>query len=158
MFSTQISDIKDCMSKLLTGEAFDSFYLVEAVILMGISYQLDGHLNRSFYDSEQTPSRDFCLWKEARPVVFQIIKGKRQPLGLKIILAFPDNALEWFIKESRCPFSREDIEGIYVNIHFESGSLRITSGISYRVFSTDRRLEQCVDDHLAAYLLSRGIS
>lgn len=158
MLSTQISDIRDFMSKLLSGDCFDRFYLVEAGIRMGITYYLDGHLNHGFYDSDEKPERAYCFWKEARPYIFQIIRGKRQPLRLKIILAFPEKTVEWFLKESGSPIGPEDIEGIYLNILFESGSLLITTGISCRVFSTDKRLEHCVDDHVRSFLSAKGIS
>ena len=159
MLSVKVTDIKDCMSKLLSKDSFDFFYLVEANIHMGISYYLDGHLNHDFYDSDADDifQRSYCFWKEAKPYIFQIIRGKRQPLGFKLILAFPEKTVDYLIKESSCPFRIEDIEGIYINILFEPGKLLITTGISCHVFSMDRSLEYCVDDHVKAFLNAKGI-
>lgn len=161
MFSARITDIKDCMTKLLSGDTFDRFCLVEAGIRMGITYHLDGHRNTDFYDYDSddgTLLEKYCLWKDVKPYVYQIIKGKRQPLSFKIILAFPHKTVDFLIKESRCSFSAEDIEGIYLNILFEPGNLRITTGISCRTFTLDRSLERCVDDHVRAFLSTRGIA
>ena len=159
MLSIQVTDIKDCMSKLLSSDSFDRFYLVEASVQMGISYYLDGHLNHDFYDRDTGESlqRDYCFWKEAKPYIFQIIRGKQQPLGLKVVLAFPDKSIDYFIRESQCFFRREDIEGIYMHIRFEPGNLLITTGISYRSFAMDRSLEYCVDDHVGHFLKEKGI-
>lgn len=158
MLVIQISDIKECMRKLLSGDSFDLFYLVEANVKMGITCHIDGHLNPNFYDSDKLPPRKYCLWKEAKLYLFQFIRGKRQPLLLKIILAFPENTVEWFLNESKCSFTPEDIEGIYLNILFEPGNLRITTGISCRIFTLDKTLEQSVDDHVKSFLASKGIS
>jgi hypothetical protein len=161
MLSVQITDIKDCMYKLLSQDIFDRFCLVEAGIRMGITYLLDGHKNSDFYDPDPeeagTDNEEYCLWKDVRPLIYQIIRGKRQPISFKIILAFPKKSINYYIRESRCSFRAEDVEGIYLNILFEPGNLRITTGISCRVFSMDRSLEQCVDDHVKAFLVSKGI-
>lgn len=159
MLSIQITDIRTFMNHLLSQETFDRFYLMEASIRMGISYQLDGHLNRDFYDSDTLDhlNREYCLWKEAKPFVFQIIKGKRLPLHCKIILALPESTKVFLVKESGCPFQPEDIEGIFLNILFEPGSLHLTSGISYRTFSLDKSLDLCVEDHIRSFLKEQGI-
>ena len=162
MISVRITDIKDCMYKLLSQDTFDRFCLVEAGVRMGISYHIDGHKNPDFYDSDPegdgAGGEEYCLWKDVRPYIYQIIRGKRQPVSFRIILAFPRKSIAYYIKESRCSFQAEDVEGIYLNILFEPGNLRITTGISCRVFSMDRSLEQCVDDHVRDYLTLKGIA
>lgn len=157
MLSIGITDIKNFMTHLLSKDTFDRFYLVEASLRMGISYHLDGHLNPDFYDSDTVLHRPYCLWKEAKPLVFHIIKGKRLPLGCRIVLAFPDMLKQALLRESHSSFQPEDIEGIYLNIIFEPGSLRLTSGISYRAFSLDKSLDHCVEDHLQGFLKEKGI-
>lgn len=159
MLSIQITEIKNFMAHLLSRETFDSFYLVEASVKMNISYHVDGHLNHDFFDTDtlDKPDRDYCLWKEARPFVFNIIKGKRLPLGCKIILGLPKATIAFLIKESKCTFCEEDIEGIYLNILYEQKKLMITTGISYRSFSLDKSLEHDVDEHMQRFLKNKGI-
>lgn len=158
MLSVQVTDIRDCMYKLLSGDCFDLFYLVEADIRMGMTFNIDGHLNSGFFDSDDEHSqRQYSLWKEARPYVFQVIRGKRQPLSFKIILAFPEKTVDFFLQESGSSFLPEDIEGIYLNILFEPDNLRLTTGISCRIFSLDKSLEHCVDDHVKQFLLQKNI-
>ena len=159
MLSIQITEIKNFMAHLLSRETFDQFYLVEASVKMNISYHLDGHLNHDFFDTDtaEKPDRDYCLWREARPFVFNIIKGKRLPLGCKIVLGLPKGTIAFLIKESQCTFSEEEIEGIYLNILYEQKKLTITTGISYRTFSLDKSLEHNVDDHMKKFLRDKKI-
>ncbi len=158
MLSVSITDVKNFMAHLLSRETFDLFYLVEASFKKEISYHIDGHLNDDFFDTDsERPEREYCLWKEVRPFAFTIIKGKRLPLGCKIVLALPRAAVAFLIKESRCSFREEDIEGVYLNILYEPEHLLLTTGISYRTFSLDKSLEQDVDDHMKRFLQKRGI-
>ena len=159
MLSIQLTEIKNFMAHLLSRETFDQFYLVEASVKMNISYHLDGHLNHDFFDTDTTenPDRDYCLWREARPFVFNIIKGKRLPLGCKIVLGLPKGTIAFLIKESQCTFREEEIEGIYLNILYEQKKLTITTGISYRTFSLDKSLEHNVDDHMKKFLRDKKI-
>ena len=159
MLSLQINDIRSFMSHLLTLESFDHFYFVEASVKMGISYHLDGHINKEFYDTDTRHSltRDLSYWKEVRPKVFSIIKGKQLPLGCKIILALRESNLMELIKDSGSSFREEDIEGMYLNILYDPESLRLTTGISYRIFSLDKSLDYAFEEKIQGFLSGLGI-
>ncbi|MEE1050628.1 MAG: DUF5721 family protein, partial [Lachnospiraceae bacterium] len=79
------------MSKILAGDAFDSFLLEEARIRMAVTWDIDGHLNEQFYpadvwkDPEQRPY-DRTQWKEIRPYIYDIIKGKQAPSSFHFVL------------------------------------------------------------------------
>lgn len=160
MLSLTIQDVKTFMNHLLTKESFDRFYMVESAIKMGISYHIDGHLNRDFFDTDtqHTLQRQYSYWKEVRPKVFSLIKGSRLPLGCKIILAVPDSVLPHFLQESGSSFRPEEIEGLYINILYDPNHLVITTGVSYRIFSLDKSLEHSFDDYVLSYIKSLGIS
>ena len=49
MIALQILDIKDFMSKLLIGAAFDPFWLSEASVTTSITYNLTGSLQPDFF-------------------------------------------------------------------------------------------------------------
>ena len=51
MIALKILDIKDFMSRLLKGEAFDPFWLVEASITTYNTFTIDGSLHRDFFDA-----------------------------------------------------------------------------------------------------------
>ena len=82
------------MSKILAGDAFDSFLLEEARIRMAVTWDIDGHLNEQFYpadvwkDPEQRPY-DRTQWKEIRPYIYDIIKGKQAPSSFHFVRREP---------------------------------------------------------------------
>lgn len=159
MFSASIHDVKSFMSHLLSKDSFDRFYLIEAAVKMGISYHIDGHLNRDFFDTDTQHSlkREYSYWKEVRPKVFDLIKGSRLPLGCKIILGLPNSMLVHFLETSGCSFREEDIEGMYINILYDPANLMVTTGISYRVFSMDKSLEHAFEDYVRSFLIGLGL-
>ena len=158
MLSIQVSDTKNFMSHLLSGNTFDHFYFIEASIKMGVSYQIQGRINEGFYDTsvEQTLNRDFCYWKEVRNRIFDIIKGKRLPLSCKIVLGLPKQSVSYLISHSNSTLREDDIEGIYVNILYDPKTLLITTGISYKNFSLDKSLEYAFDEYLAKFLKEKA--
>ena len=142
------------MSHLLTKDTFDPFYMVEATIKMGISYQIDGHLNPAFFDTDtqHTLTREYSYWKEVRPKVFSLIRGSQPPLACKIILATPSSFLPRLLEHCGAPYRVEDIEGMYLNILYDPHRLLVTSGISYRTFSLDKTLDQAYEDYLRNFI------
>ncbi len=147
MIAHEISNIKAFMNCLFTKTAFDSLYLIESTVKMGISHHIDGRINRDFYDSDQEISRDFCLWKEAKGYIFQIIKGVRLPVSMKIILGLNPLMIRELAARSGS-FREEEILGMYINILFSSGKLTLTAGISCRSFTLDKSLEEVFDSYI----------
>lgn len=159
MLSIPITDTRHFMAHLLSKDSFHKFYLVEASVKMGVSYHIDGHLNRAFYDSDtkEVLTREFCYWQEIQSHVFSIIRGKRLPLSLKIVLALPKASVAYLTAHSGSSLRSEEVEGLYLNILYDPEKLIVTTGISCRVFSLDRSLEHAFDDYIAGFLKSKGI-
>ena len=91
MIAVKISSKKDFMAKLLTTELFDSYYVEEATIETFNTFNIDGHINRDFYknddlEGESAVPDEYSKWSELRTLCFDLIKGKRTPLGFKFIL------------------------------------------------------------------------
>lgn len=151
MISMTIGDRKTFMAQLLSGSFFDPFFLVEATVRMGITHHIDGRLNRDFYDCDQSLSREYCLWKEARGYLYEIVKGKRQPAGMKIVLALAPSMVDRLVNQCGS-FRKEEISGMFLNIHFSPQQLQITTGISYHCFTMDKSLEHLFDDAMKEFL------
>ena len=86
-----ISDLKDFMNKLLLSDTFDYFLLEEGTIITANGFQIDGRVRKEFYTKEEQEDENLCpyefsLWKDIRPLCFQLIKGKRTPLSFKFVL------------------------------------------------------------------------
>ena len=81
MILLNIFDIKDMMAHLLLAESFDSYLLEEAAVTTFAKMEMKGRRNMEWYDLEEQRESlpDHLYWKEAKPVIYAYIKGKRTP-------------------------------------------------------------------------------
>ena len=56
MISIRINDTGNFMQKLLVDDTFDHFLMFESEIITSSSFNLDGRINRDFYDSDELES------------------------------------------------------------------------------------------------------
>ena len=91
MISLELTEVKECMAKLLLSEVFDPFYFIEGEITTFGTFSMDGYLKKEFYDKDEAPERDYALWKDVREYCFSLIKGKKTPLGFKFVLGLSDS-------------------------------------------------------------------
>ena len=88
MLALKISSTKGFMNHLLVADTFDNFLMAECCISTAHTYQIDGHVNKEFFSSEELAEStiapyDFCEWKDMKSLAFNLIKGKRTPLFFK---------------------------------------------------------------------------
>lgn len=147
MTAFTISDIKQFMNRLLGSPLFDNFLLSEAMIQTGITHQIDGSLQKSFYTEEQLEELGiadypFAPFSLVRGNCFDLIKGKNVPLAFRFVfLLSPENMVNT-IERSHSNFKTSDISGMFINLNYKNGKLTCTTGISYKTFSLDKSLEQ----------------
>lgn len=135
-------ELKSFMSKLLKEEIFDFFELRSAEISMHFNVQIDGFLNKSLFPDDEIPDRNYILWQEARPLVFDFIKGKVKPRSIKIVLSLPKEEVLNLHKNASAYF---------INILFENGSIMITTAASEKVFSMDKSVIGSFNDYVTEY-------
>lgn len=162
MIALQISDTKDFTSKLFLQEVFDSFWVVEGTIRTHSTFVLDGHLNPEFYTAEELEDlhlkdQPLASWRILRPQCFDLIKGKRTPLGFKFCFRLSDSNVEKLLIQSGVPFSPQDVSGLFLNIRFQDGKILLTTGTSLRLFTTDKSLDHAWDDMVQRFLKQKGI-
>lgn len=147
MLAIHLVDIKDFMHKLLCTELFDHFLLPEATVSTFVDYFIDGHLNPDFFSPEdegyellaQTSIAPFSM---LRPICYQFIRGNRTPLSFKFIFQLSPENQRRTLEQSGYGFRPEDIAGMFLNLRYQDKQLTCTTGISYRIFSMDKSLEQ----------------
>ncbi len=162
MIALQLVDIKDFMNKLLCTDLFDHFLLPEATIHTFVNHTIDGHLNPDFFSPEdeqydllqQTSIAPFSM---LRPVCYQLIRGNRTPLGFKFVFQLSLENQRRTIERSGCGFLPEDITGMFLHLKFQDQKLLCTTGISYRVFSMNKSLEQEWDRLITVFLKNHKI-
>lgn len=159
MIALQITETKAFMSRLLASSIFDDFLLQEAVLQMGVSYVIDGHINKDFYQENETDTlyaeADFIPYREVRNTLFTLIKGKRTPLAFQVVLQLSPKNCALLFPEG---INAHLIKGLLMHIRFDGSKARITSGISYTSFSTDKGPEAVWDEALAKWLHRAGIA
>lgn len=144
MIALRITNIKNFMALLFTGTAFDNFLLVEGDINTSINWHLDGKVNMSFYteeELEQLKIEEFQTWGITKPIVTQIIKGKKLPVSMKFVLKKAGAGDMTYL----------------LNIRFDNNNLILITGISHAVFTLDKTGEKEWDDNMCGFLKRNAI-
>lgn len=158
MIALSLTDVKECMSKLLLSETFDSFLFVEGEIMTFSTFTMDGYLKKDFFEDDAVPEREYALWKDVREYCFSLIKGKRTPLGFKFVLGLSDSNIEKLIKQQGLDFELEDVRGLYINLKYDGKNLQCVTGTAMNLFSMDKSLEQAWDVMVQKFFAQKEIA
>ena len=162
MIALALPEVKIFMNKLLCSEIFDNFLLQEAVIQNSISYQIQGTLHPDFYSAEELEAEhltglSFIPYGKVRSQCFNLIKGKRTPTFFKFVLLLSPANLQNTLQQTHSSFTAQDISAVFLNLKFQNNKLLLTTGISYRTFSTDKSFEQEWDILIKKFLKNHEI-
>lgn len=147
---------KSCMAHLLLKDTFDDFSFIEGQITTFNTFQIDGYLQKDFFD--ETLEQTYSHWKDVRDFCFSIIRGKRTPLSFKIVLALNESKYSEFLQSHQITTYRpEEIQGLYLNFHYDGTTLQCVTGISMKTFTLDKSLEKEWDQHAEDFFKSHGV-
>ena len=158
MIALSLTEVKECMSKLLLSETFDAFLFIEGEIVTFSTFIMDGYLKKEFYEENMSPDREYALWKEMREYCFSLIKGKRTPLGFKFILGLSSTNIENLIQQQELDFELEDVRGLYINLKYDGQKLQCTTGTAMNLFTMDKTLEQAWDTMVQKFFTQKEIA
>ena len=135
----------------------------EAVLAKGLCERIgiDGRLNHDFYNTdelESLPQTDYTSWASIKPQIFSMIKGSKTPLSMKIILILSRANTDQLLTNYNLPLSSENINGLFLNIHYDRTNLSCTTGVSYRTFTMDKRLETVFEETILTWLSQNKIA
>ena len=147
MKAFQLTEKKEFMHLLLCSSLFDNFLLSEASIHTAVLYDIDGHLNQSFFSAEELADNQleglaYMPYSRLRPVFYELVKGKSTPTSFKIVLMLSPSNLKNTIQASGTSIAAADILGAYMNILYQKEQLILTTGVSYRTFIPDKSFER----------------
>ncbi len=159
----RITNIKDFMNKLLLSEMFDHFLLVEASISQAATFIIDGHLTNDFFSEEEIDAYrlnglSYAPFSLLRAGCYDMIKGKKTPVSFKFVFMLSPDNLARTLAKSDGSFAAEDLNGVFINLKFQGGSLTCTTGVSYKTFLPDHSFEQYWDSLVPKFLSSHEIS
>ena len=157
MIALALTDVKECMGKLLLSETFDPFYFIEGEIVTFSTFTMDGYLKKDFFDAENAPEREYALWKDVREFCFSIIKGKRTPLSFKFVLGLSDSNIEKLLLQQELDFKPQDVRGLYINLKFDGQNLQCITGTAMNLFTMDKSLEQAWDKMVQKFFTQKEI-
>ena len=157
MIALEITQIKDFMNTLLCTDTFDKFLLQEAVIQGAASYVIDGHINKGFYSDEELSQHglsgfSILPFSMLRPNCFHLIKGKKTPSSFRFLLLLSPENMAKTIISLNSEYTPEDISGMFLNIKYQNQMLTLTTGVSYRIFSTNKCLDEGWDRLVLKFL------
>lgn len=163
MQAITILDIKPFMQLLFQTDQLDSYSLISADIRTDITYSLDGHINKNFYSEEELSlfsleSKAYLPWSLAKEKVFTIIKGKKTPSLLKIVLKASEQLVNELLAVTSSSLHANDIDGMFLNIMFQENKLNVVCGISYQIFTLDKNLESEFASNIVTLFKSYGIT
>ena len=150
------------MKKLLIRETFDTFLLSEASITTFSTFQIDGHFHPEFLSTGESElltveNCGYALWRRIRPFFYELTKGKNTPLRFHIVFRLAPHNVEALLARSGLALASGDVDGLFLNIHFDGSALTCTSGTSLRVFSLDKGLERAWDSMLEKFFHQKEI-
>ena len=161
MLSLTIKDLKQFMNKLLISDTFDGMCLSEAYICTGCSYTIDGKLNTDFYNEDELnsmPSTRYTSWKNIKPFAFSIIKGRKVPELLKITFVLPEAVVAKLILDTDINFDPDCVNGLFLNVRYQDGSVTMTTASSLSTFTLDRSLDEAFERYIINFLSDADIS
>lgn len=161
MQAIEILDIKNFMQLLFQTNTFDHYEFVSGNIRTDMSYSLDGHINKDFFNDAESDVLDgysYLPWHIAKEKVFFLIKGKKTPSQLKIVLKVCKEQMNSFLSQSNSSLNPNDIDGIFLNILFQEQKLNVICGISYQIFTMNKDLENNFSNNLITLFKSNNIT
>lgn len=163
MLAFTITDTKDFMNKLLIGDTFDNFSLVEASIVTFNTFTIDGRLQKEFFDTDawdtlEEKKQEYSLWRDLKSYCFSVIRGKRTPVSFKLVFRLPEKNVKKLLEASLPDFPIEAMGGLYLNVQYKNKTLFCTTGTSFQTFVPDKRPEQLWDGMIVDFLHKHKIS
>lgn len=153
MIALQIKNTKNIMNTLLVSEQFDSFQVEEASITTFNTFHIDGHTVKGFFTSEEIDNMEqglpeFSLWKDIRPICFQLIKGKKTPVSFRVILHASPSLVASIANQPDCEVSADLIRSLVLNIRYDNGHVTCVTATSFTTFLMDKTTDAVWDKYI----------
>jgi hypothetical protein len=160
MLNLKVAEIKDFTNKLLLTDTFDTFLTTSVLVAGGVTYTIDGTINKDFYDKEALEamvSSKYATWGTLRPHVYNVIRGSSLPLKFKIVFVLSDSNISRIIEKNNLLIRTEDIANLSLNIFYDGQDIHITSTATMNTFTLDKTLERLWDENLQLFFKKTGI-
>ena len=147
------------MGKLLKGDAFDGFLLKEGMLRTGMEYRFQGKVFPDYFDTEEQEklTEEYTFWRDLKPFVFELVKGKRTPLAFSFTLLLTKEATKEVLLRKSVNVG-DDSPSLFLQIRFEQGVGRIITGTARNTFTLDKSMEEAWDEEVKQLLKSMELA
>lgn len=148
------------MQLLFQSPELDSYEFVSGELQTQMTYIFDGHINASFFteeETEQLQNASYLPWHFAKEKIFLLIKGKKTPSHMKLVLRLSHNQTEELLQQNS-NYTHHDIDGMFINIYFHEQKLNVILGISYKIFTLGKTFEEDFSKNFITLLKSNQIA
>ena len=157
MTALEITNIKTFMSAFLKDSVFFIFDFVEADITTFNHFHLDGFHQKEYFDEGENFA-EYASWQQLQSISFDLIKGKKLPLSFKFVLRLNHEHSHLFLQKNNATDQEGQLQGLYLNIRYEQGTLMCISGTSFKSFSLDKSLETAWDREVMAFFTTQELN
>ena len=136
---TEIENVQQMMARLLLTEDLDKYLLVSAVFNTRSRTEIDGAINEAFFDDDEKEAlggRKNVYWGEVRPVAKELIRGKKVPVSLRIVLMKETDTADKYI----------------MTFSYKDRRLSLVTAMNHETFTMDREQEKAWDEEAAKLL------
>lgn len=163
MIAFQIKDTKAFMQLLLMKEYFDHFLVEEATITTFNTFHIDGRIMKDFYSKEEleeNPARanEFSTWQDIRPIAFQLIKGKKTPLGFQFVFHLHREAALKLLANEECTVPENALKAFVLNIKYDGTHVTCITATALNTFLMDKSADVVWDKAVNQFFTKLNIN
>ncbi len=155
MIAEEIKDLKKFMNFLLASDKFDAFLVNSISITTYNTFRIDGHICREFYSDDEfngLTQQKLSSYKTLRPICYNLIKGHKTPVKMKIIFAMNESFINSLIESVETTLTLNDVNELFINIKYENGAACCVTGASLKIFTMDKSLEHAFDKYISEFI------
>ena len=159
MIALSLDSTKSFMKEFLVGTLFDPFLMAEGLLITGITYNFDGHLNKDFYSEEEREGLpyEYETWEDFKKTVYELVKGNHTPLFMKFMLVLKPEKAEEMLKKAAPEDDFSALGGLLLSVKYEAGGVTLTTGTSYKTFVLSHEADKLWDSGIQKYLAAKGV-
>lgn len=162
MRSFTITNNRTFMAALFTGTLFDPFETESVQITAACTLHIDGRTVPAFYTEDELAGMPaglpaFTPWANLRSLCFSAIKGKKTPLSFQIAFHADADIVNRLTLLEECTVDRSFVQALVLNVRYESGVCRLTTGTAYTTFLPDKTPDKLWDEEMQRFLMEHGV-
>ena len=103
-------------------------------------------------EKEELAESPYAPWSMLKPYCFNMIKGKRTPLSMKLVFSMPPHSIAAFLNKNDISINPDTVNGLYLNIRYENRQLCVITGTSLSSFTLDKSVENAWDTAVGQFI------